>query len=59
MSTISEQLREALTPDEKGNIHLSHGILASIPTLLTEHEKLEREVERLKEFEWKYNDLCK
>ena len=59
MKKLTEQLSEALTPDEQGNIHLSHEILASIPALLTEHEKLEREAERLKEFEWKYNDLCK
>lgn len=50
MSTISEQLREALTPDEQGNIHLSHEILASIPALLAEHEKLEREAAEYNNF---------
>lgn len=32
---------------------------SAVTALQAENESLKQEIERLKEYEWKYNDLCK
>ena len=63
--SLPQQLREALDNTDVRNmirVHLMRSLTTFrnlVPALLDRYEQLEREVERLKEYEWKYNDLCK
>lgn len=36
----------------------THELIDDIETLLAENQRLAAEVERLKEYEWRYKDLC-